>query len=174
MALRLFPSGSGSAGVFRTELARDVRHDWRMRHLMFEADQGAAPGVWGPGWVMLGGSYPVTELSERLAEDMTTWVDDYERAFLRDDHRDMGDEWHRRGYLLAARANAELMPLGYALWPAFEWTPNSLVPRNLRADFREDRLVISEARMQRLVESSNNLLAAHYLPLIPATTAKPA
>jgi hypothetical protein len=78
----------------------------------------------------------------------------------------LGSEWYSAGYLLVARVNAELMPLGFAVWPAFEWTADSLVPRKMRADFREERLSISDAQMQRLIESSNDLLAAHHLPLI--------
>jgi hypothetical protein len=50
---------------------------------MFEADQGAAPGLWEPGWVNVDqSSYPVNALSEDLLRDMTEWVDTYERAYL--------------------------------------------------------------------------------------------
>jgi hypothetical protein len=67
---------------------------------------------------------------------------------------------------MVARANVQLMACGFAVWPAFEWAPGSLIPLEMRADFREKRLTISAAQMQRLVESSNELLAAHDLPLI--------
>jgi hypothetical protein len=139
---------------------------------MFEPDQGAAPGLWKPGWVNLGnGSYPVSAISENLLQDMTEWVMVYERAYLAGGSRainSLASDWYSEGYLLVARVNVELMPLGYAVWPAFEWTSDSLVPRKMRADFRKKRLRISDAQMLLLIESSNDLLAAHRLPLIPA------
>jgi hypothetical protein len=142
-----------------------------MQHLMFQPEQGAAPGLWGPGWVQLDDeSYPASAVSEGLLRDMTEWVMVYERAYLAGGDRaldSLGSEWHSEGYLLVARVNAELMPRGFAVWPAFEGTTEGLVTRKMGDDFREQRLSVTDAQIERLVESSNELLAAHHLPLIP-------
>jgi hypothetical protein len=148
-----------------------------MRHLMLEPDEGAAPGLWIPGWVNVDeSSYPVSEISEDLLRDRYQWVDVYETAFVSDGDRGIDaltPAWHRAGFLLSARANAELLPRGFAVWPAWTWAPDGLVTLEMRADFRENRLDISEARMQRLIESSNELLALHNLPLISAKSDHP-
>jgi hypothetical protein len=138
---------------------------------MFQPDQGAAPGLWGPGWVQLDDeSYPASAVSEGLLRDMTEWVMVYERADLASAgwaSNLLGSEWYSEGYLLVARVNAELMPRGFAVWPAFEWTNEGLVTHKMGADFREQRLSVTNAQIGRLVETSNELLAAHRLPLIP-------
>jgi hypothetical protein len=136
-----------------------------MQHLMFAANYTAYPGLWEPGWWLADEEdYP---LSEELARDISIWIDTYEREHVCGSPG--SSAWLQEGHLLVARLNAELMPRGYAVWPAFDLSCQSPVLRRMGADFREERLAIDDAQLRELVVTSNELLAKHHLPLIPIT-----